>query len=79
LNTELIPGVLAATGGSAMLGGILLHEHRRDEAMRASREHLGLRFPAVNDDRKQLTPKDSEFVTKQSAYQMIFAGLEKKD
>lgn len=46
MNTEIIPGVIAATGGVAMLGGIALHEHRRDEVMRASRVRLVLRFPA---------------------------------
>jgi len=45
VNSDLIPAIVAATGGSAMLGGIWLHEHRRDEAMRASRVRLGLRFP----------------------------------
>ena len=28
-----------------MIGGIWLHERRQDEAMRASRVRLGLRFP----------------------------------
>ncbi len=45
MNSDLIPAIVAATGGSAMLGGIWLYEHRRDEAMRASRVRLGLRFP----------------------------------
>lgn len=45
MNTELIPGVVAVTGGSLMLGGIAVRERRRDEAMRASRVRLGLRFP----------------------------------
>jgi hypothetical protein len=45
LNGDLIPAIVAATGGSAMLGGIWLYEHRRDEAMRANRARLGLRFP----------------------------------
>lgn len=46
MNTDLVPAVVAATGGSAMLGGIWLHEHRSAEAMRNSRIRLELRFPA---------------------------------
>lgn len=46
---EVVPGVVAATGGSLMLGGIIFHERRRDAAMRASREFLGLRFPVGLD------------------------------
>jgi hypothetical protein len=45
VNSDLVPAVVAATGGSTMLGGIWLHEHRRDEAMRAGRVRLGLGFP----------------------------------
>jgi hypothetical protein len=45
VNTELVPAVAAATGGSALLAGIWLHEHRQGEAMRAGRIRLGLRFP----------------------------------
>jgi type IV secretion system coupling TraD/TrwB family protein len=46
LNTDLVPAVVAATGGSMMLGGIWLHEHRAAETMRNSRDRLELRFPA---------------------------------
>jgi hypothetical protein len=46
MNTDLIPALTAAGGGSALLGGILAYERRRDEAMRTSRIGLGLRFPA---------------------------------
>ncbi len=46
MNTELVPSVVAATGGGVMLGGIWLHEYRREEAMRAGRVRLSLRFPA---------------------------------
>ncbi len=45
MNTDLVPAVAAATGGSALLGGIWLHEHRQGEAMRAGRVCLSLRFP----------------------------------
>jgi hypothetical protein len=45
MNGEVVPAVVAATGGSALLGGIWLHEHRHGEAMRASRVCLALRFP----------------------------------
>jgi hypothetical protein len=45
VNSELVPAVVAAAGGSAMLGGVWLHERRRDEAMRAGRVRLSLRFP----------------------------------
>ncbi len=45
MNSDLIPAVVAATGGSAMLGGVWWHEHRRDEEMRADRVRLALRFP----------------------------------
>jgi hypothetical protein len=45
VNSDLAPAIVAAGGGSAMIAGIWLHEHRRDEAMRASRVRLGMRFP----------------------------------
>jgi hypothetical protein len=45
VNTDLVPAVAAATGGSALLGGIWLHERRQGEAMRAGRVRLALRFP----------------------------------
>jgi hypothetical protein len=41
----LTPALLAAGGGSALMGGIYMHEHKRDAAMRASRVRLLLRFP----------------------------------
>jgi hypothetical protein len=37
--------MVAAGGGSAMITGIWLHEHRQAEVMRRSRVRLGLRFP----------------------------------
>jgi len=47
VSGAIIPALVAAGGGSVLLGGIYAHEHRRDEAMRASRVRLGLRFPAA--------------------------------
>lgn len=41
-----MPAMVAASSGSAMLAGIHLHERTRDNAMRASMVHLGLRFPS---------------------------------
>ena len=49
MNGDLVPAMIAAGGGSAMLAGIWAHEHRREEAMRASRVRLGLRFPLSAD------------------------------
>src|ERR1700730_10548231 len=45
MNDALPPALIAAGGGSAMLAGIWAYERRRDEAMRASRVRLGVRFP----------------------------------
>ena len=45
MNGDLVPAMVAAGGGSAMITGIWLHEHRQAEAMRRSRVRLGLRFP----------------------------------
>jgi hypothetical protein len=45
VNSDLIPAIVAAGGGSALITSIWAYEHRRDEAMRASRVRLGLRFP----------------------------------
>jgi hypothetical protein len=45
VSAELTPALLAAGSGSALMGGIYLHEHRRDSVMRASRVRLNLRFP----------------------------------
>jgi hypothetical protein len=45
VSAELTPALLAAGGGSALMGGIYLHEHKRDSVMRASRVRLKLRFP----------------------------------
>jgi hypothetical protein len=45
VNADLTPALVAAGGGSALLGGIWWSEHRRTEAMRASLVPLSLRFP----------------------------------
>lgn len=49
MNTELVPAAVAAGGGATLASAIYLHERRRDEAMRASRVRLGLRFPLALD------------------------------
>ncbi len=49
MNADLVPALTAAGCGSALLGGILAYEHKRDEAMRRSRVRLSLRFPARLD------------------------------
>ena len=48
-STALIPAAVAAGGGTALLGGIYLHEHRRESAMRASRQAYSLVFPIGTD------------------------------
>jgi hypothetical protein len=45
VNADLTPAILAAGGGATMLGGIAVHERRRDTRMRASRVRLSLRYP----------------------------------
>lgn len=44
MSSALVPAMMAMSGGSAILAGIAVHEHRRDEAMRDSRVRLGARF-----------------------------------
>ncbi len=48
-TTALTPAVIALGGGTALYGGIYLHEHRRETAMRASRETYSLVFPVGTD------------------------------
>jgi hypothetical protein len=48
MNGDLVPAVVAAGGGSAMLAGVYLHEHREVEAMRRSRVRLALVYPLVD-------------------------------
>jgi len=50
MNADLIPAVAAAGGGSLLITGIWLHEHRRDEAMRRSRIRHTLAFPPLTPD-----------------------------
>jgi hypothetical protein len=45
VNADLTPALIAAGGGSGLLGAIWVHERRQTEAMRASLTPLGLRFP----------------------------------
>jgi hypothetical protein len=49
MNSDLVPAIVAAGGGSALMTGIWVYERRKDEAMRASRVRLALRFPAALD------------------------------
>ncbi len=48
-TTALTPAVIALGGGTALYGGIYLYEHRRETAMRASRETYSLVFPVGTD------------------------------
>ena len=48
-TTALTPAVVALGGGTALIGGIYLHEHRRETAMRASRQAYSLLFPVGTD------------------------------
>lgn len=45
MSSELVPAAIALGGGAALASGIYLHERRLEDAMRASRQSLGLRFP----------------------------------
>ncbi|MGC2373115.1 MAG: hypothetical protein WA484_04490 [Solirubrobacteraceae bacterium] len=58
MNDALIPAMVAAGGGSAMIAGIWLHEHRRDNAMHASMSPLGLRFPSGLEPSQALAALD---------------------
>jgi hypothetical protein len=49
VNDAIIPSIVAAGGGGALFGGILIQERRADAAMRASRVRLSLVFPAGAD------------------------------
>jgi hypothetical protein len=49
VNSDLVPAIVAAGGGSALMGSIWGYEHHRDQAMRASRVRLALRFPGALD------------------------------
>jgi hypothetical protein len=49
VNSDLVPALVAAGGGSALMGSIWGYEHKREADMRASRVRLALRFPAGVD------------------------------
>jgi hypothetical protein len=46
MNADLVAAVVAAGGGVAVAGAVLLHEQDRERTMRAGRADLSLRFPA---------------------------------
>src|SRR4029077_6464997 len=48
MNGAVPPAGTAALGGSALGGGILIHEYRTERTMRASRVLLSLRFPETD-------------------------------
>jgi hypothetical protein len=58
VNGDLIPALVAASSGSAILSFIWAHEYRRDEAMRRSRVRLGLRFPVSLEPSQALAALD---------------------
>jgi hypothetical protein len=45
VNSDLVPAIVAAGGGTALMGSIWAYESSQARAMRASRVRLGLRFP----------------------------------
>lgn len=49
MNGDLVPAITAAAGGSALMGGIIAFEKKRDQEMKASRARLALTFPAKLD------------------------------
>ncbi len=49
MNSNLIPAIVAASGGGVLGGSILIAEHRAEAAMRASRVRLAITFPANAD------------------------------
>jgi hypothetical protein len=59
MNADLTPALGAASGGALLLGGIWAFERRREEAMRASRERLGLRFPIGLDPLRAVAALDA--------------------
>lgn len=59
MNADLAPALVAAGGGSLLMGGIWLHEHRRDRAMRSGRVRLALRFPVGVEPAQALAALDS--------------------
>jgi hypothetical protein len=59
MNADLAPALVAAGGGSLLVGGIWLHEQRRDAAMRSGRVRLALRFPVGVEPVQALAALDS--------------------
>jgi hypothetical protein len=59
VNADLTPALVAAGGGSAMVAGIWAREHRQEQAMRASRIRLRLRFPVELDPLRARAVLDS--------------------
>ncbi|HUB73994.1 MAG TPA: hypothetical protein VL979_08165 [Solirubrobacteraceae bacterium] len=49
VSDALIPGIVAAGGGSALVASIYLHEAKREAQMRQSRIRLAVTFPAGAD------------------------------
>ncbi|MDQ6804422.1 MAG: hypothetical protein M3065_05550 [Actinomycetota bacterium] len=45
MNGAIVPALVAAGGGSSLLGGIYFYEYRRDSRMRSGRVAYGLTFP----------------------------------
>jgi hypothetical protein len=58
MNSDLVPAMVAASGGSVMIAGIHLWERKRDDAMRASMVPLSLRFPAGLEPSQALAALD---------------------
>jgi hypothetical protein len=49
MNEAILPAMVAAVGGTALGGTILVHEARAESAMRTSRVRLAITFPASAD------------------------------
>ena len=74
MNVDLTPAIAAAGGGSLLITGIWLHEHRRDEVMRRSRIRHTLAFPPLAPDAGRAVlqalsglPRDQELVLEVAA------------
>jgi hypothetical protein len=59
VSDPVTPALIAAGGGSVMLAGIWARERRADEAMRATRVRLSLRFPVGLDPQAAFSVLDS--------------------
>jgi hypothetical protein len=58
MNTDLIPALIAAGGGTLMIAGIAAHEYSQAEKMRASRVRLAIRYPANLEPAQALSAWD---------------------